>query len=193
MAHFSSGVDTWQRLSESSSAAWFGYDHPVSHAVDWILKATSEMIETGKSGVLSAMPDVLERISARAGGEFKLESPGFKDRSGVLHLGFGQALLLAEAFAAAEPTAVLLDIDEQERQWEIEARYSHNSGIVRLYHEYRAGWALVRQWAGWNQALAERADEIERLSRVIRDFELILRREGLDALATSLKKSAKIG
>ena len=111
----------------------------------------------------------------------------------MLHLGFDQALVLAEAFAEAEPTTVLLDIDEQERNWEIEARYSYNSGIVRLYQENRAGWALVRQWSGWDRAMAERGNEIERLFRVIRNFELTLRREGRDDLATRLQKSAKIG
>jgi len=184
---------SWNRLLESSDTAWSGFDHPVSHAAEWVLNATAELAEIGKSGVLSLTPAALERIAARAGVEAKVEPPGFKDRSGVLHLGFSQALALAEAFAAAEPTTVLLDIDEQERNWEIEARYSYNTGIVRLFQEYRAGWALVRQWSGWDRAKTVRDGEIERLARVIRNFELMLRREGHEELARSLQRNAKIG
>ena len=56
---------SWNRLLESSNAAWSGFDHPVSHAVDWVLTATAELVETERSGVLSLMPDALERIAGR--------------------------------------------------------------------------------------------------------------------------------
>jgi hypothetical protein len=54
-----------------------------------------------------------------------------------------------------------------------------------------ASWSLVRQWAGFDAARAERDNAVERLRRVIRDFELTLRRAGHDDLAAQLERKAR--
>ena len=39
--------------------------------------------------------------------------------------------------------------------------------MVGLLNEYRASWALIRQWAGHDAAVAEREATIQKLERLV--------------------------
>jgi hypothetical protein len=95
---------------------------------------------------------------------------------------------LAQAFAVAEPEAVLLQVDTEQRKYELDARQVGNSYLVPLVQQYRAGGALCRQWAGFDEALAERDREIERLRRIVEDIRYELRRAGQDDLAAEFER-----
>jgi hypothetical protein len=163
----------------------------VGKAVDTVLESTGELIWVGNYGQMSCAPDVLERLSLRASHDLSISSPGFVDRSGEAHLPFDSALQFAQAFAAAEPQTVLLQVDTEERGYEVRAREIGNSYLVPLVQEYRAGWALCRQWAGFDQAIAEREAEIERLRRVIEEVRYELRKAGLDELLGKLDRKLR--
>jgi hypothetical protein len=40
-------------------------------------------------------------------------------------------------------------------------------GIVKLLNEYRASWAILRQWAGYDAAVAEREKQIKKLQNLV--------------------------
>lgn len=63
--------------------------------------------------------------------------------------------------------------------------------MTQLHNRYLAGWALVREWAGFDAAMATQEKEIDRLRRIIRDFELALRRAGHEELAGQLERMAR--
>ena len=41
--------------------------------------------------------------------------------------------------------------------------------IVGLLNEYRAAWAVIRQWTGHDPAIAQREEQIKRLERLVWD------------------------
>lgn len=51
-------------------------------------------------------------------------------RKGTAHLPFAEALELAKAFCAVEPSGVLLYIESTETQWSQEARAGRAPGLV---------------------------------------------------------------
>jgi hypothetical protein len=179
------------RLLQSSEATWPGPEHPLTEAVDTVFAATGENLATGSCGALSVTRDALVRTADRARVDVPDSPPAFVDRHGTVHLPFDHALALAKAFAAAEPQSVLLQVDAIQREYEAEARDAGNAYIVPLVNRWRAGWALCRQWAGFDQALAERDAEIERLRRIIDDTRYELRRAGNDELAARLDRKLK--
>jgi hypothetical protein len=50
--------------------------------------------------------------------------------------------------------------------------------IIKLLNEYRASWALIRQWAGHDAAVAQREAEIQRLERLVWDAVYALQKAG---------------
>ena len=83
---------------------------------------------------------------------------------------------------------MLLAVETEQRRYELEARELGNSHLVPLVNRWRAGWALCRQWAGFDEALAEREAEVERLTGIIADLRYELRRAGEDQLAEKLDR-----
>src|ERR1022692_813375 len=104
------------RLGEICKQEWPGREHPLSDAVDIILDSTGEEAWIGNRGELLASPDVLERVSRRAGMTLEIQPPNFVDRKGEAHLSFGTGVALAQAFAACEPQTVLLSVDAEQRE-----------------------------------------------------------------------------
>lgn len=88
---------------------------------------------------------------------------------------------------------MLLQVDGAQREYETQAREPGNAYMVPLVNRWRAGWALCHQWAGFDQALAERDAEIERLRRIIDDTRYELRRAGQDDLAARLDRKLRGG
>lgn len=60
---------------------------------------------------------------------------------------------------------------------------------VGLMNEYRAAWALIRQWAGLDAAVAKREAEIQRLERLVWDAVYALQKAGADSEAARLRRA----
>jgi hypothetical protein len=145
---------------------WDGPEGPVSDAIQAVLEAAGEFgLWVDNHGVLTGDPLAIERIAQRAGAPSTDERYGFTDRNGNRHEPFAFSLELARRFAATEPSTVLLTVDTHERDLEVEARAPFQSHMVRHLNKCRASHALVRQWAGHDQAVAQREAIIEDLKR----------------------------
>jgi hypothetical protein len=103
---------------------------------------------------------------------------------------FDEAFELGRRFCAAEPSTVLVDAETTERGWSKKARDGEEY-IVPLLNEYRASWALIRQWAGYEAAVAQREAEIQRLERLVWDAVCALQEAGLDSEAARLRHAVQ--
>ena len=85
-----------------------------------------------------------------------------------------------------EPSTVLVSVETTERAWEQKAR--RGDYIVSLLNEYRASWAILRQWAGHDVAISQREAQIQRLERLVWDAIYALQKAGLDGEAARLRR-----
>jgi hypothetical protein len=177
-----------EALVAHSSRSWPGSEHPLERAVDDVLTSTGESFMFDHAGVVTAGPDVIERVAVRAKMTLAESPYAYTDRHGQRHLPFVAAAQLAQNFAAVEPRTVLLHVDVEQRTWEVRAVQPGASHLAPMVERYRAAWALVRQWAGFNEALAQRDAEIERLCRLLLDIEYELRHGGHDELARKMRR-----
>jgi hypothetical protein len=65
--------------------------------------------------------------------------------------------------------------------------------LVELLNEHRASWALIRQWAGHDPAIAQREAQIQRLERLVWDAIYALQKAGLDKEAHRLRQDVERG
>jgi hypothetical protein len=100
---------------------------------------------------------VIECLRARAGiSPTKSHSyAAYTTRHGQLRLPFDEALDLARRFCAAEPAAVLLSVEATEQRSTSKVNHG-DAHLIGLLNQYRAARALIRQWAGYDAALARR-------------------------------------
>lgn len=112
----------------------------------------------------------------------------YVDRQGMLHLPFDEAFEIGRKFCAAEPSTVLVDVEAIERDRTHKATHGEQY-IVELLNEFRASWALIRQWAGHDAAVAQREAEIERLERLVWDAVYALQKAGLDKESARLRSA----
>ena len=61
--------------------------------------------------------------------------------------------------------------------------------LVSLLNEYRAAWALIRQWAGLDAAVAERESRIQQLEHLVWDAIYALQKAGLDDESARLRRA----
>jgi len=87
----------------------------------------------------------------------KVSPYAYTDRGGITHLPFNEAVEIAQAFCAAEPAVVLASIEATEQEWAREAAQPGEKHMVSLLNEFRASWALLRQWAGQDAAITQRS------------------------------------
>lgn len=179
-------------LVRERERSWPGHDHPVAEAVDVIFEATGESV-SAYSGILSGPPDALDRLAERAHYVLPEDGLGYRDRFGTRCLPWQVAVDLARSLAATEPRTVLLRVEADERKYEIEAREPGNSYLLPLVDRWRASWALVRQWAGFEEDRARLEAEITRLRELITRTVWDLRRPDLDGerLAARLERALK--
>src|SRR5262249_26367035 len=111
------------------------------------------------------------------------------DRHEATHLPFTEALAIAQAFCAAEPSPVLISIEATERKWSHEASQPGGDHLVGLLNSYRASWALIRQWAGQDAAIVQREAQIQRLERLVWDAIYALQKAGLDEESSRLRRA----
>ena len=141
-------------------------------------------------GILSGPSDALERLKQRASiSQHKASPASYVDRQGTTHVPFTEALEIAQAFCGSEPSAVLLSIEATEQKWAQEAARPGGDHLVRLLNEYRASWALIRQWAGQDAAIAAREAQIRRLERLVWDAIYALQKAGLDEESGKLRRA----
>ena len=65
--------------------------------------------------------------------------------------------------------------------------------MIGLLNEYRAAWALLRQWAGHDAALAQRDAAIQKAERLVWDAIYALQKAGLDKEAARLRRAMEGG
>jgi uncharacterized protein (UPF0335 family) len=178
-----------ERLEQIKKAAAAYGDKARSDAVEAILESTGESSAWLSGNGLSMPRDAIERLARRAGLDgdpAKLDPLGFQDRFGNIHLPPQGAEILARAFAAAEPETVLTYIEGEEE--EMRAR-GYLPG-ERIYHqflrEYKPGFALARQWAGFTEEIEMLRKEIGRLQGLVHQAAADLRELGADTKAHRL-------
>jgi hypothetical protein len=165
-----------------------GYDEncPIAQALYQVFESMGDDVSFYR-GILSGSPEAVDRVKTRAAMDPAKRSPlAYTDRQGKLHLPFDEAFELARMFCGAEPAAVLVKVETTESDWARQARRPGEEHMVPLLNEYRASWALIRQWAGHDAAVAQREAEIQRLERLVWDAVYALQKAGLD------KESAKL-
>lgn len=145
-----------QRLREDADRHRGRPETPVERALSEIFESTKDQL-TFHRGILTGQPDSLNRVKERAGLDPARNHPlSYVDRGGGAHVAFEEALELAQAFCAKEPSTVLAEIEATERRWSMESRQTAEEYLVDLLNEYRASWAIIRQWTGHDPAVAER-------------------------------------
>jgi hypothetical protein len=167
-----------ERMERIKTLEREGTDSAVETAIEAVLEATGESTLWVSSSGLEAAPEVLERVMARAGlagDPAELHPLGFVDRHGQVHLPTVAAEVLARAFAEAEPESVTMYLEDEEA----EMRAKGYAPGDRFYHDYlrgqRPGFAVARQWAGFDQELESLQREMARLRdlvlRAVRELE----------------------
>jgi hypothetical protein len=166
-------------------------DPAVVTAIEAVLEATGEQSLWLSHG-LACPVEALRRVMVRArldGEPEDLHVLGFVDRFGTVHLPTDAAEVLARAFAGAEPESVTMYLEAEEA--EMKAR-GYQAGD-RIYHdflrEYRPGYALARQWAGFEQELDSLQGEIARLRGIIEGEAHRLEAAGKDVEAFRLRRA----
>jgi hypothetical protein len=183
-----------ENLQRANEMAGFpGESHPMSTAVQLVFDAVGDRDIHIYRGVLTSNGDALERLAARAGVPSPQNHAAYKDRLGALHHPWSTALELAQRFAGREPRTVLDDIDATEREWSIKVREQGERYLAPLLNEYRSSFAIVRQWAGHDQAVALREERINELERLLTSVMWDLRRPGAEPerIAARIERALK--
>jgi hypothetical protein len=166
-----------------------GYEEetPIANALYTVFDNVGDKLSFYR-GVLSGSLDALARVRRRAKLEpSKNSALQYVDRHGAVHVPFTEALELAMAFCAAEPTTALTAIEPAEKKWAREASTHANESMGLLLNKYRAAWALIRQWVSLDPSAVLRS-EIDRLQRLVLDAVYALQRAGLDQTAHRLRQ-----
>ena len=178
-----------KRLREYNLRCGYKAVSPVTDALQQIFENAGDGISYD-NGVLRTSCDALDRVRARCGlAEYELRPPAFQSRDGSLNLPHEQAEQLGRAFCMAEPAPVLVQIESTERKWAMEAARPGNEYQIALLNQYRASWAIIRQWCGLDAAMAERDKRILVLERLIWDAIYALQKAGLDREAIRLRQT----
>lgn len=179
-----------ERLVKHNDEQGYSENSPIAHALYQVFESVGESELSFYKGVLRASPEALDRVRTRTGMKAGTNSRyAYADRRGKLQLPFDEALELARNFCAAEPSAVLVGVESREREWAEKARTPGEEYMVPLLNEYRAAWALVRQWTGHDPAIAAREATIQKLERLVWDAIYALQKGGLDSEAARLRRA----
>jgi len=179
-----------RQLLKENERKGYKEDSPLHHVLTEVFEAVGEERFGFYRGVLSGSPEALKRVKERAKvGDDKVSLYTYLDRHGTVHVPYPEALELAKAFCAAEPGAVLLRIEATEREWTQEASRPGGEYLIDLLNEYRASWAIIRQWIGHDVAIAQRDLQIQRLERLVWDAIYALQKAGADDEARRLRRA----
>lgn len=179
-----------RQLREHNKRLGYEEDSPIGRAMYEIFESVGDGDVSFYRGCLSGKTEALERLKVRVGFDMQRVWPySYVDRHGTPHHAFDEAFELAKAFCATEPATVLAGVEATERKWSLEYRQPGEEHMVSLLNDYRASWALIRQWAGHDAAVAQREAEIQRLERLVWDAVYALQKAGLDAEAGRLRRA----
>jgi hypothetical protein len=157
-----------ERLERISEAV-VGRDSARQEAISTVLAASGE--PSAYCGEWLSMPeDELQRIIDRAGldeSPAELHPLAFKDRMGEVHVPVEGAERLARAFAAAEAQNVVMYIDDHEEELRRRGNVPGDRYLHDVLRQYQPGWALARQWAGFDRAVEELQKEVARLRGLV--------------------------
>jgi hypothetical protein len=174
-------------LSERNRREGYEPRSPVTEAVEQVIDEMHDDIVC-THGDIRASREALTRILTRIHEPGRADPIGsYVDRKGKVHWPFKAGLELAQRFCAAEPSTVLVAIEATEREWATKASRPGDEYIIPLLNQYRANWAIIRQWTGHDPAVAEREAYIERLQRLVWDAIYALQKAGLDSEAARLR------
>lgn len=163
-------------------------NRPVITALEQVFQSAADGLAFTK-GCLVGAPESIGRLKTRAKTDSAKQSMvAYVDRQARMHLPFDEALELARKFCTQEPSTVLVDVEATERDWSHKATHGEEY-LVQLLNEYRASWALIRQWAGFDAAVAQREEEIKKLERLVWDAIYALQKAGLDSEAAKLRRT----
>jgi hypothetical protein len=183
-----------RQLRDDNARRGYESDSPLDNAVTEVFESVGEPGLSFYRGALSARPEALDRVKSRARLEnLTLSTVSYHDRHGTIRLPFVDALTIAKAICAAEPSTVLVGVEATERRWDQEARQPGNDYLVGLLNEYRASWAIIRQWAGHDAAIAQREARIGQLERLVLDAIYALQKAGLDREGDRLRRAMQRG
>jgi hypothetical protein len=168
------------------------YDKALCEAASAVLESSGEPGADVGGAVTAMSENELQRILDRAG----LETPptdlhflGYRDRHGEVHLPLDTMVMVAKAFAAAEPQTVVEYVDDREEELRIKGRTPGE----RWYHDYlrqlSPGYALARQWAGLEQEAEMLRKEIARLRSLVSTAAYDLRSAGNERKARALLRA----
>ncbi len=178
-----------ERLRRHNREHGYTKGSPVEDAIQVVFESAGEGLNV-LNGALLGSPEAIDRVRSRAGMPQTTPSPvSYVDRGGQLHMAFDEALELAKAFCAKEPSTVLVDVEATEQKWSLEATRPGGDYLVELLNGYRAAWALIRQWTGHDPAVAAREERIKRLERLVWDAVYALQKAGLDSEAARLRRT----
>lgn len=179
------------RLQAHVERTWPGEGDPLSEAALLVLEATGERSCWLHKGVLEFDSAAMKRICDRAGVDLPTHPAGYVTRDGRHRLPYECGVEVARSFASAEPNSVLTLLEADERRLESDVREPGNAFLVDRLNTMRAQWALVRQWAGHDEAIAARDARIKELEDLLSRIVWDLRREGVDPqrVATRLARA----
>ena len=165
---------------------------PLCNVITEVFEAVREDGLGFYRGVLSGPPEALQRVKDRGKIKSENNSPyAYTDRSGIIHVPYSDALEIAKKFCMAEPNVILAKIEAVEREWTQESSRPGGEYLVDLLNEYRAAWAIIRQWTGLDPAIAQREKYIEQLERLVWDAIYALQKAGADDEAGRLRRALK--
>lgn len=178
------------QLNENRTKHGYNEKSSLANALHEIFDCLRDQELSYCRGILSGPPNAIERLKQRIKFENHEDSfLAFIDRNGIMHIPYSESLEIAKAFCAAEPTTILTYIDATEREWTQEALKPGNSYKFKLLNEYKASWALIRQWAGHDEAIAQREARIRELERLVLDAIYELQKSGNDQEANRLRRA----
>jgi hypothetical protein len=179
-----------QRIDEYNQRQGYRKDSAVDRALYEVFESVGDDVSY-YDGCLSAKPEAFERLLTRCELPTDQHSAyAYTARDGDLILPYDEALTIARKFCAVEPSTVLVRAEATEREWSTKAAHGEDY-IIKLLNEYRAAWALVRQWAGHDAAIAAREAQIQRLERLVWDAVYALQKAGLDSEAAKLRRAVE--
>lgn len=179
-----------RRIEEHSRGS--SADHAIVEAVSSILESSGEPSAGAAPGGLEMPEAELERIMRRAGLDgdpASLHYLAFRNRRGDVEMPLDGAETLARAFAAAEPETVLMYLADRESQLKHQGYRPGDHFVHDLLRQYMPGWAVARQWAGFDQEVEQLRKEIGRLRGLVSSAAYELRDAGAESKSRRLLRA----
>jgi hypothetical protein len=179
-----------RQLRKNNEEAGYREDSPIANVLSQVFESLGENDFHFYRGVLSGCSEVLDRIKKRANFSSKnISEKSYVDRFGKVHIPYAEALELAKAICASEPNTVLMNVESTEREWVQKTSQPGNEYILPLLNEYRASWAIIRQWTGYDAAISQKEAQIQHLERLVLDAIYALQKAGLDDEANRFRRA----